>query len=190
LAQTAHGNDPSMVHRGLFILNNFLCSGVPDPDQAILEAIAELEKDLPPNATQRELAMNRLENTTCGSCHGQFDPLALVLEPYDSIGRFRKEDRFGQALRTDYKLDLDGETLPYENLDEYTKILSESARVRECVAQKTIQFALGRTVSERNDSCFIEEVTKALEDGGSFNAAIATIAKSARYRFSEAPSEF
>jgi hypothetical protein len=80
----------SVVGRGLAINLALVCAEnplFPEGNTAVEDAIAnQVSWD------EKRKADFRAENPTCRGCHSQFDAMGLVLENYDSIGRFREED--------------------------------------------------------------------------------------------------
>jgi hypothetical protein len=74
-----------VVHRGLFVYRSLLCGAdagdIPPPpaDEAAVAATM--------TGTEREKAAKRAM-LSCGGCHSLIDPLGLVFERYDAIGRY------------------------------------------------------------------------------------------------------
>ena len=186
LTAVPFGHADSSVFLGLNIMRNYLCDdSIPQPDAATLAQIEELKSEIPENATERWKVEFRANQAGCGDCHGSFDPLSLVLEPYDGIGRFRTKDQWDQELFANGEVDIDadGQTVTYDNLQDYVEILTGSERVRNCVAEKTLQFSLGRNLGR--ERCFEKQVQETLAGGGSLKDAFATVALSPRFQFSK-----
>jgi hypothetical protein len=90
LASKSRPDRTSVVGRGLAINAALVCSVnplFPEGDLVIEEAIAA-------QATwdEKRKADYRASDSTCRGCHSQFDAMGIVLENYDSIGRYRDED--------------------------------------------------------------------------------------------------
>ena len=83
---TANGVDTHPVHRGVWILENVLGTPTPAPPPNV-PAIA-------PNTTgtstiEEQLAAHRADDS-CARCHSKIDPLGIVLENFDPVGRWRE----------------------------------------------------------------------------------------------------
>jgi hypothetical protein len=80
----------SVVGRGLAVNAALVCAEnplFPEGNTAIEDAISDQA-----DWNEKEKADFRAQDGTCRGCHAQFDAMGLVLENYDSIGRFRTED--------------------------------------------------------------------------------------------------
>lgn len=153
LASTAHGNDASLVERGLFLLENVLCGYVEQPPVGVDTTLP----DLGPGAGQRELSEVRLDSVACGGCHTQIDPLGYALERYDAIGRVQSEDPWGNPLVGDGVFRTpDGEYYPFDDVRQFVDQLAASPLVQTCMAQHHLQFALGRPIAP--DDCALDEL--------------------------------
>lgn len=89
LTRQANPESTSATHRGLFILERFLCRTMPPPPQGEVP-------ELPPSSTAptlRERVAVHLEEPACAGCHAISDPLGLSLENYDPIGVYRDEEQ-------------------------------------------------------------------------------------------------
>jgi len=88
LARQANPESTSATHRGLFVLERFLCRTMPPPPEGVVT-------ELPPSSTaptMRERVAVHLEDPTCAGCHTISDPLGLSLENYDPIGVYRAKE--------------------------------------------------------------------------------------------------
>jgi hypothetical protein len=80
----------SVVGRGLAVNAALVCAEnplFPEDDETVAAAIASQD-----GWSEKQKADARAETPTCRSCHMQFDAMGVVLENYDSIGRYRTED--------------------------------------------------------------------------------------------------
>ena len=88
LAVTGSFDETSPVIRGVYVLEQILCSEIPAPP-------AELDIIPPPadpNLTTRDRWAAHTNNPACAGCHAQIDPIGFALEDFDGIGRYRTED--------------------------------------------------------------------------------------------------
>src|SRR5690606_37774065 len=98
----------SIVKRGLKIRTDFLCQNVPAPPNDVALDLEGLGEGL----SQRErLELHRTEQG-CASCHSRLDPVGLVFESFDAVGRYRTTDEDGNPIDTSgelsFTLDADG----------------------------------------------------------------------------------
>ncbi|HXI59973.1 MAG TPA: DUF1592 domain-containing protein [Polyangia bacterium] len=167
LAAWAHPNRGDVIHRGLYVYYALVCGAKlpPPPDNATAVA-----SRFPANATEREKAQLRASAPEgCGSCHGLFDPLGLVSERYDAIGRYQATDAMGQSIDSSSMLknlgpDLDG---PVSGMADLVGKLKGGRRVSDCAVQNLSVVVLGRSVVE-DTSCELQKVQDRFAASGSF----------------------
>jgi hypothetical protein len=151
----------TIVHRGLMILRLFLCSEVPAPPA---NAATRIDM-IPSNLTDRERFALHASSATCKACHSAFDPLGEPFEPYDLAGRFRTHDEYGNVLRSDGEVTLDGTSQTFKSTADFAGLLSKSPDVARCFVRKMVQYGLGRTMQDADDQA-VSEVANNLEKGG------------------------
>jgi hypothetical protein len=153
------------IHRGLFSFYALACGGsIPAPPASALE----VAKTFPPDATERELSGLRANNPICNACHSRFDPLGLITERYDPIGRYHETDATGPINQSSTLVslgpDMDG---PVDGIPSFVSKLVQGRRLADCAAQNLAVFTLGRDV--RSDtSCAFQGVKDALAQSGKF----------------------
>jgi hypothetical protein len=167
LAAWSHPDRGDAVHRGLFIYNAFVCGPSIPPPPANAQTVAAT---FPADASQRELATLRATNAAgCGACHGLFDPLGLVTENYDPIGRYVTTDDKGQPIDSSATLknlgpDLDG---PVSGLGDVVAKLKAGRRATDCASRNLAAVVLGRSVAT-DTSCAFAAVKDHFAQSGSF----------------------
>ncbi len=160
------GDEASMVARGLFMLHEVLRGVIQDPPPCV---------DVTPVPTgsglsQRDIATKRIENKSCGGCHGKFEPLAFAMEPFDGLGRFQRQDRHGNRLREDGLVHVPGDTAqqPYETTLELMDFIAHHPRAQATLTWKVVQFAIGRPLMVE-DAEAVEAIHQAsMAQGGSW----------------------
>jgi hypothetical protein len=152
-----------MVARGLFVFDNILCQHPESPPPGVDTTPPEVT----PGQSQRDYSEERTGNPSCAGCHLQFEPFAWGLERYLADGSHSLVDHLGNELREDGALRLPGEDdpLPYENAAEMVELLAGADAVRECLAVKGTQFAIGRPLAD-NDECSIGKLQERFSDSG------------------------
>jgi hypothetical protein len=157
LTVTSHPDTTSPVKRGKWVLDQILCEPPPDPPP---DVDTFLESEETAGLTLREKLARHRENPECAVCHDSIDPLGLALENYDPIGAYRTLDN-GQEIDATGELP-DGRT--FDGVAELGAILDEDERYTNCVTEKVVAYALGRSL-DAPDRCFIEDIiTRASEN--------------------------
>ncbi|MHC4995454.1 MAG: DUF1592 domain-containing protein [Planctomycetota bacterium] len=82
---TANGVDTHPVQRGVWLLENVFGTPTPEPPTNV-PAIAV---DTSGATTMRTLVETHREDQSCARCHDKIDPLGMVLENFDPVGRWR-----------------------------------------------------------------------------------------------------
>lgn len=138
LALQAHAVSTSPTLRGKFIREVLLCDTIPMPPADLNTAIPEPSEEA---RTMRERLTVHREDPSCAGCHVLTDPVGLGFEQFDSIGRFRTQER-GAVI--DPSGDLDG--TPFEDARALGELLAEHSRVETCIARRVYSYAVGRPV--------------------------------------------
>ena len=83
---TANGVDTNPVPRGVWVLENILgrSPGAPPPDVPAIAPDTSGASSIP-----EQLAAHR-SDPACASCHREIDPIGMVLERFDPVGRWRE----------------------------------------------------------------------------------------------------
>ena len=85
MTTTANGVDTQPVLRGVWVLENILGMLVPPPP----DDVPALTPDTQGAKTPRAILAAHTIKKSCMSCHRKIDPLGLVLEHFDPVGRWR-----------------------------------------------------------------------------------------------------
>ena len=173
---TVGGDDASMVTRGLLVMHELLRGVVNDPPPCVNTTPIPTK----PGLTQRSIAMERINNATCGGCHSKFEPLAFGLEKFDGIGAYHDKDEHGNQLRDDGEILVPGtaESVKYSSSAELMDFLAKSDRVSQSLTWKITQFALGRPLVAE-DAARVDKIhAEAQSNGGTWSAVISAIVNS------------
>jgi hypothetical protein len=144
----------SIVRRGLKIRTDFLCQtiGAPPPN---------VNPNLPPTSehvTQRQRLEEHRTNPTCAACHNMMDPIGVVFESFDALGRFRTQDELGLPIDTSSTLDFTPDANgPIANAVQLAQRLAGSAHVKDCFATQLFRFSYGREETPA-DACSQKEL--------------------------------
>jgi hypothetical protein len=151
LAVNAKPNMTSPIHRGVFVREQLLCTTLPPPPP---EAMVTAPNPDPTLSAREQYEIHRADES-CASCHRLIDPVGLVFEHFDEVGRWRDRDN-GQLIDNSGEMfgsrDLDG---PFEDHMALAEGLSQSEQVHRCFNHQVFRFVFGR--GERDaDRCWLE----------------------------------
>ncbi|HYQ18308.1 MAG TPA: DUF1592 domain-containing protein, partial [Polyangiaceae bacterium] len=137
------GNDPDIIHRGVFIATRLLCLELPPPSPKATALV-----DLQPNMTNRERVEMTTGKGTCGeACHANlFNPLGYAFENYDAIGKYRTVDH-GKPVDAADVYRLDGELKSFSNGVELSHALAEAKQLHSCYVQNMMTYLHGRLLA-------------------------------------------
>jgi hypothetical protein len=151
LMQFASQVKSSAVKRGVWLLDNILCSPIPPPPDTVAEAIMAEEKDpefLAKVATQtaRERLAEHRARPDCAVCHDHIDPIGLALESYDAVGQYRTMD-VGKVIDASGQLNRNDPSTAFTDAFGMTALLAKDNRVASCMAQRLLTFGLTRALN-------------------------------------------
>lgn len=173
---TIGGDEASMVARGLFVLHDLLRGTINAPPPCVNTTPPPTKSGL----TQRLIAEQRIGDSRCGVCHIRFEPLAFGLEQFDGIGAWHERDEHGNPLRSDGTILFPGTAKPiaYKSSAQLMDQLAKSDRVKESLAWKVTQFALGRPLIAADASYLAEIHQQSQKNGGTYASLISAIVMS------------
>ncbi|MGE3312369.1 MAG: DUF1588 domain-containing protein [Limisphaerales bacterium] len=179
LVGTSNPNRTSPVKRGLFVLEN-LFGTEPPPPPANVAALddAKTTQGETPRTVRAQLAAHR-EDKSCAACHAHFDPIGVVLENYDVIGKWRDEEA-GEPIVAN-ETTVTGEALGGV-ADLRSVFVANKARFYRCVTEKLLTYALGRGL-EPSDSVTVDRVAERLVAGnGKFSTLLLGLVESPAFQ--------
>jgi hypothetical protein len=151
IAGHSKADHSSPTLRGLFILQNFLCTTLPPPPDGVITQLPDR-----PDLTDRQRLDLHRTSKSCASCHSLFDPLGFGLEHFDSIGQYRATVR---GLTIDATGALDG--VPFDGQAQLGAVLSQSPQAMNCMMRNFYNNVNGRTDDEA-DLPVIEQLSATL----------------------------
>jgi hypothetical protein len=154
LGSFATRNSPS--HRGLYIAQKFFCMTIPSEPANI--------PGLPPPAPGQSVrqALNiETQGAPCKACHVAIDPLGLVFEGFDAIGRARATDN-GVPVDATASVFVSGRADSpwpiYAPADLAFRMAADSG-VQECMVRQWLSFALVRPLGGADDATVTDIVS-------------------------------
>ncbi len=153
----------SIVKRGLFVHNDVVCADPLPPPVGILEDPA-VQATLAMLPTEIDKSNYRLKTETCARCHANIDPYGLILENFDSIGRFR--------MTADGKsVEATGDFTNAPPLHgritgpvAFGRAIVDDGQLTQCAVQKIASYARGRMIRD-SATCEVHAVRSAFAHG-------------------------
>lgn len=135
LTMSSHNTVNSPTRRGLFVMEQLLCTDVPLPPPRVNpEPIVPQE-----GQTLRESLQQHMEDPACAGCHALTDPIGFGFEHFNPVGAF-------QATDNGKPVDATG-TLPgagsFDGATELAELLVDDPRLGRCLVDKTYAGNLG-----------------------------------------------
>ena len=183
-----------VIPRGKAIASAVLCMPPPPPDDIPAEVIKKAAEAFDTQTAQEQVA-SRAKIGLCNSCHKNFDPYGLVLENFDTLGRWRDKDTLN--------MDVDGRTAVPAALGggemksgvELAEKLAASPAFTNCMARTVLQYAMVDSNADvelpllpEKAGCAAAEVVKKYESGGgkSFTDLVRATTASAAFVYRKA----
>jgi hypothetical protein len=143
VALYSHPGRSSATVRGRAVRELLMCQPVPDPPGNVdFKVVQDVTNPVLRTARSRLLAHSSA-SPVCAGCHKITDPIGLTLEGFDGSGAFRKQEN---------GVDIDTTGALYgKNFDGAVGLgaqLAATPATTECVAQRAIEFATGRSVKK------------------------------------------
>jgi hypothetical protein len=170
------------IMKGVFIRKTILCDEIGDPPPGANAMPPILE----PGMTTRESveAITEMKGTICAGCHaGVINPLGFATEDFDSLGRFRSEQRlFDDAGKETGTKAVDTRAVPeiiagdptaVSGPAELMALIRESGKVEACLARNFFRFTYARWDDPAADGCALEPVRQALTGDGKIQDLVA-----------------
>jgi uncharacterized protein DUF1592/uncharacterized protein DUF1588/uncharacterized protein DUF1595/uncharacterized protein DUF1587/uncharacterized protein DUF1585 len=150
----------SIVRRGLKVRLDLLCQLVPAPPP---DVNLTLETANQSQLTQRQRLEEHRVSAACSGCHDLMDPIGLVFEGFDAVGRSRTTDELGAAVDTTSTItrtqDANGSA---SNPAQLGEMLAQSEQVRACYVTKSFRFFYGRD-ADAADACSLAQLAQSFK---------------------------
>jgi hypothetical protein len=144
LTVTSYPARTSPVQRGRWVMDQLLCTPLPDPPPGI----EGLKTEAVPTGTLRQRLEQHRKDAVCAGCHATMDALGFGLENYDAIGAYRLKDA-GFPIDSSGKLP-DGRT--FSGARPLGRLLAADPDYAHCLSEKLATFALGRGIGGADDA--------------------------------------
>jgi len=177
--------------KGVFVRSTILCDEIGDPPAGANAMPPQLE----PGMTTRESveAITQMPNSICAGCHAAvINPLGFATESFDSLGRFRTEQRlFDDTGKETGAKAVDTTTIPEVVTGDMTEVsgpaelmalIQSSGKVEACLARNFFRFTYARWDDPAKDGCALEPVRQALTAGGKLQDLLSATVRTSTFR--------
>jgi len=142
LANTAGQGESSLVHRGVAVIEKYLCKELEVPDD-----IADEIVPVPPDATSGKMAavQDRASKAKCSACHDTIDPIGISFEVFDAIGAYRQSYPDGVAIDPSGEIEagIVPEAVRYGSATELLTALASQPQAQACYASRWVEWSTG-----------------------------------------------
>ena len=177
--------------RGAFIVREIMCRTVPEPDPSNLPPDALNDPPSDPTKSTRERFEKKTEPAQCAGCHSMFNPYGFALESYDSLGRFRLDERIFDEQSGDLisRVPVNSSvsiveplgTTSIGNPQELIDHIVNSGDADLCFARHYFRYAYRRDETT-DDHCTLARLSDELRQGKSLREALKSIALDPLFR--------
>jgi hypothetical protein len=158
MAVQSDPDQTSPIHRGVWALEQMLCSPPPPPPQEL----NAMPPALNPKMTTRERVAAHRTNPSCAACHEIIDNVGMGFENYDALGAYRATENGKPVDAKGYLSGSDVET-PFDGAVEMAQRMVVSKDVSSCMVSHWFHYGLGRDPTAQ-DACTNESLGKAFAD--------------------------
>jgi hypothetical protein len=169
LTLSSYPNRTSPVTRGNYVLTNILGTPAPSPPPNV--------PTLPENTAEKLSMRARMErhraDPACAGCHQLMDPIGLVLESFDGIGRWRTEDHGDPVVGYGSPIHVLRDFGPIHGPEDLRNaILSQPERFVRTATEKLMTYALGRALTAADMPTARAIVRQAADDEYRFSSLV------------------
>ena len=188
---TANGVDTQPILRGVWLLENVLGLPTPEPP-ANVPAIAP---DTSGATTMRALLDLHRADASCARCHDQIDPLGMVMENFDPVGRWRDHYPIytkpgDEPLKEEFYKNIGNGTFQGPRVDA-TSTMPDGVELRDvtdlkryvieridlftrCLAEKLLVYGTGRRLGF-GDKRVVEQIVEEMDGRGLRDLIVAVV---------------
>jgi hypothetical protein len=177
LMATANGVDTQPVIRGVWVLENILGTPPPPPPKNV----PALTPDTRGSKSPRELLAAHTRDSACAVCHHRIDPVGLVLENYDPVGRWRTQWPRG-GMPIDPRSVLPDGTVLEGPVDLKRWLVEHIDQFSQCVGEKLMTYATGRGLNFAEKREIRTIVQRNHNEGGGFRDLLLALIESKTFQ--------
>ena len=178
LTVTSYATRTSPVMRGKWVLDNVLGIPPPPPPDDI-PALPENQSEVIVLTMRKRMAQHRA-NPACAQCHQVMDPIGLVFENFDAIGRARVVNSDQPAIDTEGNLPGGKPLVGVNGLR--TDLLNNPNAFVGTMSEKLMTYALGRGLEYYDAPAIRKVLEHAAKEDYRFSALVVAIVKSTPFQ--------
>jgi hypothetical protein len=182
LTVTSYATRTSPVMRGKWVLDNILGIPPPPPPDNI-PALPESQSEVVV-LTMRERMAEHRANPACAACHQVMDPIGLVFENFDAIGRFRVVNSDQPPIDASGNLPGGRPLVGVNGLR--TDLLSNPDAFVGTMSEKLMTYALGRGLEYYDAPAIRKVLDHASREDYRFSALVVAIVNSTPFQMRKA----
>ena len=182
LTVTSYATRTSPVMRGKWVLDNILGIPPPPPPDNI-PALPENQSEVVV-LTMRERMAEHRANPACAACHQVMDPIGLVFENFDAIGRFRVVNSDQPPIDASGNLPGGRPLVGVNGLR--TDLLSNPDAFVGTMSEKLMTYALGRGLEYYDAPAIRKVLDHASREDYRFSALVVAIVNSTPFQMRKA----
>ena len=194
---TANGVDTNPILRGVWLLDNVFGMALPDPPSNV----AAIAPDTSGATRMRDQLAAHRADASCARCHNHIDPVGMVLENFDPIGRWRDHypiytkppdgqetlteqfySNVGKGVIDGPPVDAVGILADGTRLEDVTDlkryILERIDVFSRCLTEKLMVYGTGRPLSYGDGRAADEIVALTAEQGNGFRDLVVNVVQS------------
>ncbi len=196
---TANGVDTQPILRGVWILENVFGTPPPPPP----DNVPAIAPDTTGATTMREMLDRHRADASCARCHEKMDPLGMVMENFDPVGRWRDyypvyADPASKPLKEEFYKNIGKGTyqgpavdalgmLPdgtrFEDVRDLKRYLVENVDLfSRCLTEKLLVYATGRGLGFGDRRVVEGIVSEVRELGNGFQDLLVVLVQSEAFR--------
>ena len=176
LTMTSLGQRTSPIIRGNWVLTTLLGVYVP-PAPMNVPALPEEEVVNESLSLKQQLAKHR-NIAACRGCHKKIDPLGIVLENYDLVGRWRQSYQNAE-IDSESKI---GEEVIKGPQDLKKYLLSNKVQFLRNLSKKLISYGLGRSTYFYDNFLVNDMIESAIRNDYKFSSLVKTLVLSPQFQ--------
>jgi Protein of unknown function (DUF1592)/Protein of unknown function (DUF1588)/PA14 domain/Protein of unknown function (DUF1595)/Cytochrome C oxidase, cbb3-type, subunit III len=142
MAGFAYSATTSPIHRGVFVSRNLLGRRLRAPPDSIAPESPQLHPDL----TTRERISKQTKPTVCQSCHDMINPLGFTMEHFDTVGRFRADERGKKIDASGNYLRSDAELTKFTDASELGAFLAQGQEAQAAFVERMFKDAIKQPI--------------------------------------------
>jgi mono/diheme cytochrome c family protein len=131
----SYHNATSPIHRGIVLYKYLFGRSLRPP----ADDFAPLSPDLHPNLTTRQRVELQTSPESCQVCHHKINNLGFVLENYDAVGRYRREEQSQPINAAGLYVDRDGQEQTLDGIGSLAEYLANSREMHRAFVNRAFQ---------------------------------------------------